>query len=51
MQKVYVEKSGGKYTSWVYQDGKQFYLKTAYIVQEIILWAKRNKLKVVHIIN
>lgn len=51
MQKVYVEKSGDKYITWTYQEGKQFCLKTAYTIQEIITWAKKNCLKLVQVIE
>jgi len=51
LQKVYVEMSGGKYITWTYQGGRQFYLKTAYTIQEIIAWAKKNCLKLVQVIE
>ena len=51
VQKVYVEKAGGKYESWMYQGGKKIMTKSSHAIREIVKWAKKEGLKLVHVIE
>jgi len=46
---LYYERSGGKWVSWVYSDGKRYSVKSTYSLSELEAYARKNHYNLLYV--